>query len=210
MRPASPAEVAALRRRLGWPAERRYLLHVGTLQPRKNLGRLVAAFAAIASEEPDVELVLAGKRGWGREDPAALAGHLGVGTRVHLLGYVPRTELPALYGSATAVVVPSLYEGFGLPVLEALACGVPVAASWGSSLPEVAGSAALYFDPLDVDELAGVLRRLLAEAPLRRRLSEAGPARAREFTWERCAAATQAVLERAARAGRGGGRGRIP
>lgn len=197
--PAPPHRIAALRHRLGWPADRRYVLHVGTLQPRKNLARLVTAFARIAGDDPDVSLVLAGKRGWGGEDLLALARSLGVERRVHLLGYVPRADLPALYGGAAAAVVPSLYEGFGLPVLEAMACGAPVATSNSSSLPEVAGEAALSFDPLDVDALAAALRTLLASEPLRTQLVAAGLARARRFSWARCARETQAVLEQAAR-----------
>ncbi len=195
--PAAPSVVDALRARLGLPAEAPYLLHVGTLQPRKNLVRLVTAFAAATADRADVQLVLAGAGGWGHDGSVARARELGVDRRVHRVGYVARAELAPLYTGALAVLLPSLYEGFGLTALEAMACGAPVACSDGSSLPEVVGQAALLFDPLDEADMAAAIRRLVSDAPLRLRLQAAGHHRVAGFSWERCAAGTETALARA-------------
>jgi glycosyltransferase involved in cell wall biosynthesis len=180
---------------LGLPHGSRYVLHVGTLQPRKNLGRLVQAFAGVLETVPDVHLVLVGKRGWGDEDLGRLARTLGVAERVLTPGYLPREMLPAVYSGAAAVLIPSLYEGFGLPALEAMACGTPVACSSTSSLPEVVGDAGLLFDPLDTDAIGRAMLRLLEDDSLRARMSHEGRARAALFTWERCARSTLAVID---------------
>jgi glycosyltransferase involved in cell wall biosynthesis len=127
----------------------------------------------------------------------ALAAELGIADRVRLPGWLPPEDLEGLYAAASCVVFPSLYEGFGLPVLEAMARGVPVACSNRSSLPEVAGDAALLFDPEDVDAIRAAVERLLGDAELRARLSEAGRGRADGFTWRRTAELTAASYERA-------------
>jgi len=201
-RPAPPIDVARVRAALDLPEGGDYLLHVGTLQPRKNLPRLLEAFARAVAGRADVALVLAGARGWGGEDLDGLARRLGIADRVRLTGYLPHADLPALYTGALALVMPSLHEGFGLPVLEAMACGVPVACSATSSLPEVAGGAALLFDPLDVDDVAGAIARLIRDAGVRSALAAAGPRQAARFTWDRCARETLAVLEAVGRGGR--------
>jgi glycosyltransferase involved in cell wall biosynthesis len=198
MRPAAPDEVAAVRAEMGIPPDRPYVLHVGTLQPRKNLPRLMHAFAGLASNRTAPVLVLAGKQGWGREDLPRMAQDLGIARSVRFAGYVPRKSLPALYTGATVAAVPSLYEGFGLPALEAMACGAPVAASRTSSLPEVVGSAGLLFDPEDTGDIRVALDRLLSDANLRASLSRVGRERAAAFTWDLCARRTLRVLERAA------------
>ena len=159
-----------------------YILSVGTLQPRKNYLRLIRAFATLSAE---IELVIAGGRGWLYQDVITEAAKLG--GRVRILGFVEEAELPALYRNAALFAFPSLHEGFGLPVLEAMACGVPVVCSGVSSLPEVAGDAALLVDPLDTDELAEVLNRVLEDADLRREMATSGLAQAARFTWERAA-----------------------
>lgn len=197
-RPANAEQIAALRAAVQLPAEASYLAHVGTLQPRKNLDRLVRAFAILAAQHPNLWLILVGRRGWGRVDPQATARRLGVGHRVRWLGYLPRERLPALYSGAVVTVFPSLYEGFGLPALEAMACGGVVAASAVASLPEVVGEAGLLFDPTDELLMAGILGRLVEDGELRRCLSERALVRAARFDWARCAAETQTVLERAA------------
>lgn len=195
--PPPAAAVARMRARLEVDAATPLVVHVGTRQPRKNLPRLIAAVAQL-TDHPTAVLVLAGRAGWGREDLAAAARTAGVAERLRIVDYVDRADLPALYGAATVVAVPSLHEGFGLPVLEAMACGAPVAAAATSSLPEVGGDAACYFDPLDPADIARVVGRLLADPAERARRSAAGRARAATFTWARCAAATRAVLEAAA------------
>lgn len=194
-RVTDPARVAAVWRKHGIGP--RYLLYVGTLQPRKNLGRVIAAFAAIADrpELAGVQLVLAGKKGWLYDDLFAQGARLGLGDRVLFPGYIPDEDLPALLSSATAFVFPSLYEGFGIPVLEAGACGVPVITSNTSSLPEVAGDAALLVDPHDVDAIAAAMLRLVTDDALRAELARRGLENVKRFSWEKCARETLAVLE---------------
>jgi len=179
-----------------------YLLYVGTLQPRKNLVRLVQAFASLLgshSSEPqspaNLQLVLAGQKGWLYDEILAEAGKLGLGGRVVATGYVPDKDLPALLSGALAFVFPSLYEGFGLPVLEAMACGTPVVCSNTSSLPEVAGEAALMVDPQDTEALAEALWRIVSDEGLRRTLVERGYERVGRFSWRRCAQEVLEVLE---------------
>jgi glycosyltransferase involved in cell wall biosynthesis len=176
-----------------------YLLYVGTLQPRKNLVRLVQAFASLLGAHGSspqlpagLQLVLAGQKGWLYDEILAEIGKLGLEGRVVATGYVADEELPALLSGALAFVFPSLYEGFGLPVLEAMACGTPVVCSNASSLPEVAGDAALMVDPRDTEALAEALWRIVSDEPLRRTLVERGGEWVRRFSWRRCA---QEVLE---------------
>jgi glycosyltransferase involved in cell wall biosynthesis len=180
---------------------RAYLLYVGTLQPRKNLSRILAGFAQVAADPGmvGIQLVLAGKRGWLYEDLFAQAKRAGLGARVFFPGYVEHADLAALYSGAIGFVFPSLYEGFGMPVLEAQSCGVPVMTSNNSSLPEVAGDAALLVDPQDVDEIAAAMLRLATDDALRADLVERGYANARRFSWEKCARETLAVLEEVGR-----------
>jgi glycosyltransferase involved in cell wall biosynthesis len=173
-----------------------YVLHVGTLEPRKNLERLVTAFLRLhdAGATPHT-LVCAGAPGWGA---AALHRHLaahGADARVRLLGRVPDDLLPALYAAADVFAYPSLYEGFGLPVLEAMACGTPVVTADVASLPEVAGDAALYVDPRDADALTAALDRALRDHALRAALRARGLRRAAGFTWTRCARETLAIYD---------------
>ncbi len=166
----------------------RFMLALGTLQPRKNLERLVEAYALTRGVIGDeVKLVVAGGTGWMHEGILARMEQLGVDHAVCLPGYVEDEDLPALYSLADLFVFPSLYEGFGLPPLEAMACGTPVVTSNVSSLPEVVGDAALTVDPLDVTALAQAMRRVLDDAALRAELVQRGIARAQQFTWSRAA-----------------------
>ena len=173
-----------------------YMLYVGTLQPRKNLARVIEAFAraAAAPAFAGLQLVLAGKKGWLYDDLFAQVERMGLAGRVLFPGYVDDADLPALLSGALAFVFPSLYEGFGIPVLEAGACGVPVITSNTSSLPEVAGDAALLVDPHDVDAIAEAMTRLVTDEALRNELSRRGLANVRRFSWEKCARETLAVL----------------
>lgn len=178
-----------------------YLLCVSTLHPHKNLERLLRAFALFKREHPGIQLVLAGMRGFRAAHLEKLAGELGLGGAVRFTGWIPREELYSLFQHASAFVYPSTFEGFGMPVLEALAAGVPTVCSDIPPLREVAGEdAALYFDPLDEHALAVALDRIVEDEALKQRLSTAGPPRARQFTWERAAALTIDVLERVASA----------
>ncbi len=174
-----------------------YILSVGTLQPRKNYVRLIQSFARLADLQTcklaDLQLLIAGGRGWLYQEIFAEAEKHG--DRVHILGFVDDTDLPALYRNAALFVFPSLYEGFGLPVLEAMACGVPVVCSNGSSLPEVAGDAALLVDPLDTDGLAGAMACLLEDADLCREMIAGGLAQASRFTWGHAARQLMAAFD---------------
>ncbi len=192
-KPLPRDKVESFRARKGLP--QRFLLYLGTLEPRKNLVRLVESFSRLRRR--DVKLILAGGRGWYDEPVFARVRELGLQDAVLFPGYVPGKELPLWYNAATAFVLPSLYEGFGMPILEAQACGTPVLTSNRSSLPEVAGEGALLADPEDVDELADGLRRLLSDDELRQRLGLRGQENAARFTWRRTAAATVSVYQRA-------------
>ncbi|MEM4301926.1 MAG: glycosyltransferase family 1 protein, partial [Candidatus Caldarchaeum sp.] len=153
-RPANPEAVQAVRAKYGLPEH--FILYVGTIEPRKNLVALLEAYAAILTRNTQhaIRLVVVGKKGWLYEGFFRRLRELDLEERVHFTGYVPDEDLPALYSAADLFVFPSLYEGFGLPVLEAMACGVPVVCSNTSSLPEVAGDAALLVNPTDVQALA--------------------------------------------------------
>ena len=164
-----------------------FVLSVGTVQPRKNYARLIQAFARLAADRADLRLVIVGGSGWMAERIHGEAARLGLQGRVLFPGFVADDDLPALYSAAAAFAYPSLYEGFGLPLLEAMACGAPSLTSTASCLPEVAGDAALLVNPHDVDDIASALLRLLDDAPLRQALVERGRAHAAEFTWERAA-----------------------
>jgi glycosyltransferase involved in cell wall biosynthesis len=168
-----------------------YVLCVSTLHPHKNLDRLIRAYAR---RKRDWRLTIAGMRGFFAEALDKLVRELGVADSVELTGWIPREELIQLYSRAQAFVYPSTFEGFGMPVLEAMAAGIPVACSDIPPLREVAGDAALFFDPLSEDEIAGALDRITTDTGLRARLTEAGPERARGFTWERAARETLAAL----------------
>ncbi len=172
---------------------RPYILSVGTVQPRKNYGRLIQALAQLRRGGLDVGLVIVGGKGW-LEDPiyAAMDAHA-MRDYVRFTGFADEADLPALYSAAACVAQPSLYEGFGLPVLEAFACGTPVVTSNLSSLPEVAGDAALMLDPLDVEALTDALRRLLTDTALRQTLITRGTARAAHFTWDSAARHLRAI-----------------
>jgi glycosyltransferase involved in cell wall biosynthesis len=181
------AEIAGVRRKYGVVGP--YILAVGDMHPRKNLERLFEAFLDLSQSE-DVRLVLVGKPLWRAKRLFDRIRTAGLESRVIATGYVSDEDMPALYQGAEVFCYPSLYEGFGFPVVEAMASGVPVAVSEASSCPEVGGEAVEYFDPMRMDSMAEVLRRLLLDSELRCKLKEAGRKRAMQFTWERTASRT--------------------
>lgn len=186
-----PLELTAIRNHFGIKGP--YILYVGTLQPRKNVERLIEAFAkAKRAKRLKQQLVLAGRLGWLPE--GVLRRLQEVEEAVTLAGYVPESYLPALYSGATAFVLPSLFEGFGLPVLEAMACGTPVIASDIPSLAEVVGDAGVLFSPQDTDELAETLVWVCEHREFREELRSKGFVRAKQFTWEEAARKTLEVL----------------
>jgi alpha-1,3-rhamnosyl/mannosyltransferase len=187
--------VEAVRRRYALPE--RYVLYLGSNKPHKNLIRLIEAWALLAEYGTRSTLLIAGTWDPRHPEPRLLARRLGL-ENIRWLGPVPEPDIPALYAGATAFVFPSLYEGFGLPVLEAMACGTPVACSNTSSLPEVVGDAALLFDPTDAAGIAEALSRLMHDADLRADLRERTLRQAARFSWERTARATLTVYRQTA------------
>lgn len=179
---------------------RPFILSVGTLQPRKNYGRLIEAFARIAAEGPD-HLVIAGGKGWLYESIFEQVKSLGLEQRVHFPGFVDDADLPALYSAARLFAYVSLYEGFGLPLLEAMACGTPVIASNVSSLPEVVGDVGLQVDPRSVDDIARALQQMIDRPELRERSIGPGLERAKSFTWEKAARELLAIYDQVAHSG---------
>jgi len=174
-----------------------FILYVGTLEPRKNLHRLIQALSKVHQSGFKLPLILAGARGWMMEDFERRVAALQLQRSVRYLGYVPTADLPGLYSLCTIFAFPSLYEGFGLPPLEAMACGAPVLTSNRSSLQEICGEAALLVNPLCVDDIAAGIRTLLDDRELRLELSHRGQQRARSFSWARAAQETTAVYNQA-------------
>jgi glycosyltransferase involved in cell wall biosynthesis len=187
------AELERVRQR--YNLQKPFVLYVGTIEPRKNLTRLVAAFARARRLRPDLELILAGQLGWQYASLLKAIEALNLGSAVRRLGYVPDEDLPALYNLARLLAFPSLYEGFGLPVVEAMACGTPVLTSNGSSLAEIAAGASCLIDPLDVGDIAQGLVNLATDDDLHARLRAAGLARSAQFSWQRAAEETVRVYD---------------
>jgi glycosyltransferase involved in cell wall biosynthesis len=190
-RPQEPADIATGIRPLSLP--RPYVLCVGSLEPRKNLRRLLAAWTLLAREYPDVWLVLAGSEGKVFND----AGLREMPPRVHLTGYLGDESLPAVYAGAELFVFPSIYEGFGLPVIEAMACGTPVVCSGTTALAEIAGGAAELVNPHEVECIAEGMRCLLNDTRRRNSLIAAGIAQSQKFSWDSAAEAVWRVLRSA-------------
>ena len=173
--------------------KRDYILFVGTLQPRKNIERLVEAFSKLKNKE--LELVIVGKKGWQYEEILAAPSKFGVSERVKFLDFVENKDLPSLYKNALCFVLPSLYEGFGLPVLEAMKFGCPVLTSNVSSLPEAGGDAAIYFDPTSAEDIAKSLQLVINDEGLRKEMIKKGYNQVKKFSWEKTAKETLKVLE---------------
>ena len=173
-----------------------YLLHTGTIEPRKNLALLVKSFEAIKrAQSTDLQLVLVGKLGWKNEELVQLINNSPFQKDIKLLGYVERAELPALYTAATIFTYPSHFEGFGLPVLEAMSCGTPTLVADVSSLPEIIGDAGLTFQPNNQADFVEKISQLLNDEPLRHALSKKSLAQAAKFNWEKTARATLSIFE---------------
>ncbi|MGC2742448.1 MAG: glycosyltransferase family 1 protein [Candidatus Angelobacter sp.] len=200
--PPDMAALATLRTRLG--IAKPYLLHHGTIQPRKNLKRLIDAFHLMLANNADLDfdLVLPGRLGWAADEIVNAATSSGGRGRVIFAGILDDDDLALLIKGASLAVVPSLYEGFSLPMVEAMACGVPTVASRTSCLPEISGHALAYFDPLSIEDMAACMVAVLRDSDLRLCLREKGINRSREFTWERCARRTLDLLMEAVRAKR--------
>jgi len=180
-----------------------YILSVGSIQPRKNLARLVRAFASLRGEcsaDKLPKLVLVGKCAWLYDETLRALDETNVKDAVVLTGYVPETDLPALYSGALCFVYPSYFEGFGLPPLEAMKCGAPVIVGNRTSLPEVVGDAALSVDPFDIDAIAAAIKKLVNDSTLRKELSVKGQRRAKEFSWRETARQTLVVYKEVAQA----------
>jgi len=190
------AVLDALRARYRLPE--RFVLYVGTIEPRKNLDRLMEAFAQARAAGIPHHLVCVGPYGWSSRDLSSHIERLGIGSWVHFTGYVPFEDLPGLYNLGEFFVFPSLYEGFGLPVVEAMACGTPVITANTSSLAEIAADAAAVVDPSSVEALAHAIRTLAADEGWRAELSQRGISRAKTFSWTQTAREMLSVYQRAA------------
>ena len=193
------ASLEETRRRLRLPAD--FILFVGAVEKRKNLVNLLEALARLRKSGDGIDLVLAGKEGEASAEVAAAAVRLGLGSAVRTLGYLSDPEIRDLYRLARLLIFPSLCEGFGLPLLEAMASGLPAAVSRTGALPEVGGDAAAYFEPEDPEDIARVVRDLLGDGAKRRELAERGRRRASGFRWAETARRTLAFYERTAGAG---------
>ncbi len=188
--PATPEDIDRVRAKYALPE--RYLLFVGSIEERKNLKRVLEAYSRIQHNIPQ-RLVIVGPKKWKYQQITTALQDLNLEESVIFTGYADQADLPVIYSGSDAFIYPSLYEGFGMPPLEAMACGVPVITSNTSSLPEVVGEAALLVDPYDVEALAGAMQKIVTDADLSARLRAAGLARAAGFSWERSAAAVAAV-----------------
>lgn len=194
------AELQRVRQTYGIAGD--YILSVGAIQPRKNLKRLIAAYSNLRRAKPEgnlPKLVLVGKCAWLYDETLRTIRELEVSNSVVLTGYVPESDLPALYSGALCFVYPSYFEGFGLPPLEAMQCGTPVIVGERTSLPEVVGDAGVLVDPFDVSDIAGAIERLIFDSDLRLQLRVKGLQRAKLFEWRETARKTLAVYQKAAR-----------
>lgn len=196
LRPVEDTEVLRSAR-LKYSLPERYVLFVGSNEPRKNIKTLIEAYATLpAGLKKEFPLVIAGGKGWLNSDIPGVIKRLGIETSVRFAGYIGKDDMSAVYSGASVFAYPSLYEGFGLPILEAMSCGAPVITSNVSSMPEVAGDAARLVTPTDTEEIGEALRALLVDEGLRKNMSQKGLERAAMFSWERCARETLALYRK--------------
>lgn len=171
-----------------------YLLYVSTLQPRKDVPTLIEAFSQLRESHPQYKLVIVGRKGWMYDEIFTRVHEKNLDESVIFTGYLPDDEVVALYQNAFCFVLPSLYEGFGITILEAMSHGCPVITTYASSLPEVGGEACLYFEPKSPQDLLFNIDLLIKDADLRKNLIEKGRERTKQFSWEKCANETLQVL----------------
>lgn len=195
-----PAVRKRVRDKYGLPE--RYILFIGSLEPRKNVSTLIHSYSRLPERlKREFSLVVAGAKGWKNSDIYSTVKKIGVEDKVRFAGYIDKDDISAVYSMATVFVYPSLYEGFGLPILEAMACGTPVITSNTSSMPEVAGTAAEFITPTDTEEITEALRRVLEDETLMLDMRRRGLERSSKFTWERCARETLEVYKKVFEAG---------
>ncbi len=201
--PATPGEIEQTRKKYGIGDA--YILTVGNLQPRKNLVRLIAAYSRLRRARPDIrhQLVIVGKKAWKYHPIMKSVKDSPWADDIILTDYIPDEDLPALYRGAAVMAYPSMFEGFGLPPLEAMACGTPVVVSDRSALPEVVGGAGIKVYPYDVEEIASAIAAVLLDEDVAAWFGRAGEKRATRFTWEQCAKRTMQVYEEVYRMARG-------
>ncbi len=192
-RPMPPTKITQVKQTYDLPD--RYLIHLSTIEPRKNLSRLLDSLKALRILFSDLSLVLVGGKGWLYDGFFGKIEALGLTNAVHVLGWVPDEDLPAILAGAALAVQPSLYEGFGLPILEHMAVGQVVAASNTSSFPEVGGDTAVYFDPTNTEEMTAVIQHLLTDKEEYRQRQQLGIAQAAKFSWQRAAKETIAIYD---------------
>ena len=191
--PCTAEQIAHVRQKYHLPE--RFVLHVGTIEPRKNLSRVLGALEQLRAEGHDLALVIVGSKGWLYDHFFRQLESSPVREAVVLPGYVADEDLPVVYGAAALAIMASVYEGFGLPILEAMACGVPVVSSHSSSLPELGGEAARYFDPYSVESMTEAIRQVLEDRDLGEAMRRAGFAQAARFSWARAAEETMALYK---------------
>lgn len=192
--PPSPQQVDVVRQRYQLPHH--FLVVVGTIEPRKNYSRLVQALMHLRQRDPDLKLVVVGSKGWLYDDFFQAITDVGATEHIIFPGYIPDEDLPAMYAASTAMVMPSVYEGFGLPLLEAMACGTPIASSNAASLPELGGTVPIYFDPQNVDEMIAALETVLGDEHLQHTMRQRGPEQAARFSWNQAARETAMLYNR--------------
>jgi len=187
--PSTQFEIQSLRKR--YNIHNPFILFVGAIEPKKNISTIIKAFHKVKQKNPEIELVIAGKKSWKYQEVFSLVDSLKLNEKVHFLQFVPYDDLPTLYSAASVFVFPSNYEGFGLPPLEAMKCGTPVIVSKRSSLPEIVGSEGIMIEPENYEDLAVKILNIITDESTQVEHIAYNLARSKEFTWERCAEATK-------------------